>query len=172
VSRVPTWRPPDPCCPPPGIGNHTHLAALQARVRPTSYCTCPFAPRAMRLRLSPRPVAWSRRRCARSGGVLQPFAPVQSRRHLPSQTGRPKTLVRGNRGDCRLTHPARQVRAMLCRTVPRWSRSAAAHWECVKRCAQEVVASEERWGAAEKGLCSSYPLSVVMLRNDPGLDQA
>ena len=74
-SLVPPWLTPDHCRHHPGVGDHAHLASSQAGVRPTSDCPCPLSPRNLRVRLSPRPVAWSRRRRARSGGVFHPFAP-------------------------------------------------------------------------------------------------
>src|SRR5262249_12577600 len=43
----------------------------------------PCAPRDMHVRLSPRPVVWSRQRRARSGAVSRPCAPVPSLGHPP-----------------------------------------------------------------------------------------
>jgi hypothetical protein len=65
---------------PPGVGDHTHPAASQTGVRPTSPCPCLLSPRHMCLgRRSLRQDTWSRRRRARSAGVSPASAPVQSR---------------------------------------------------------------------------------------------
>jgi len=51
-------------------GDDAHPASSQAGLRSTSYCTCPFSPRNVRLgRLSPRRCAWARQRRARSEPV-------------------------------------------------------------------------------------------------------
>jgi hypothetical protein len=79
LSLLPMRLAPYYCCYYPGVGHHAHPASLQAGLRPTSSCPCPCSPSNVRLGcLSLRRRAWSRRRCARSGGVSHPFERVES----------------------------------------------------------------------------------------------
>jgi hypothetical protein len=49
VPLMPTRRAPDRCRHDPGIGDHAYPTSLQAGLRPTSHCPCPFSPRNVRL---------------------------------------------------------------------------------------------------------------------------
>ena len=107
LSLLPMRLAPYYCCYYPGVGHHAHPASLQAGLRPTSSCPCPCSPSNVRLGcLSLRRRAWSRRRCARSGGVSHLFemrvesplksspppaaVPVQTVRHRAPPGCRPR----------------------------------------------------------------------------------
>src|SRR5262249_58634979 len=55
----------------PGVGDHAYPAASPAGLRRPADCPGPRAPSDMRVRLSPRPVVWSRQRGARCGPVCR-----------------------------------------------------------------------------------------------------
>ena len=64
--------------------HYAHPASLQAGLRPTSHCTCPFAPSNVRLgHLSPRRHTWSRGQRVCSGGWPAPRALGGSRGCAP-----------------------------------------------------------------------------------------
>src|SRR5262249_7664666 len=74
--------------------------ALQACLRPTSHCTCPFSPRNVRLgRLSPRRRVWAQEQHTPSGGVSHPSKRLKSRVHpspQPSQGALPEAVALGD----------------------------------------------------------------------------
>src|SRR5262249_56453297 len=76
LSVLPTGHPPYYGRHPPGVGDHAYLAASPAGVRPTADGPGSCAPRDMHVRLSPRPVVWSRQRRARRSAVARPCEPL------------------------------------------------------------------------------------------------